>query len=218
VLNSPASLHGFSVHSREPRRGRRPQKPGFAVYVSFSDFLVIPSDARWHHRQISESKEERIADAVALRESGRLEEARELLVELRAEYPDDAHIAVQTAWVHDSMGLEEEAAEHYEAAIAGGLTGDELRGALLGLGSTYRTLGRDEDSERTLRQGIERFPDFLALRAFYAMTQYNLGRPREAVEGLLKLLVETSSEPSIQRYRRALSGYAEDLDRSWLER
>jgi len=48
------------------------------------------------------------------------------------------------------------------------------------------------------------------------MTLYNLGRPRDAIEQLLELLVETADEPSIQRYRRALSGYAEDLDRSWL--
>ena len=161
-------------------------------------------------------RNERLARAVALRESGELEQARELLLELRAELPHDAHVAVQTAWVHDSMGLEEEAALHYEAAIAGDLSDEELRGALLGLGSTYRTLGRDADSERTLRQAIERYPDFRALRAFHAMTAYNLGRPREAVEELLKLLVESTSDPGILRYRRALTAYAEDLDRSWL--
>ena len=161
-------------------------------------------------------RDERLARAVELRERGDLESARELLLRLRADFPDDAQVAVQTAWVHDSIGLEDEAVEHYEAAIAGDLTDEELRGALLGLGSTYRTLGRDADSDRVLRAGIERFPDFPALRAFHAMTLYNLGRPRDAIEELLKLLVETADEPSIQRYRRALGAYAEDLDRSWL--
>ena len=66
--------------------------------------------------------------------------------------------------------------------------------------STYRTLGRDADSDRVLREGIERFPDFKALRAFHAMTLYNLGRPRDAVEQLLELLVETANDPSIERY------------------
>ena len=163
------------------------------------------------------SKEERLANGVHLRENGDLEEARRLLLDLRAEFPDDPQVAVQTAWVHDSMGLEEEAVEHYEAAIAGELTAEELRGALLGLGSTYRTLGRDEDSDRTFRAAIERFPDFAALRAFHAMTLYNLGRPREAVQQLLNVLLETASDPSIERYRRALTAYAEDLDRSWLD-
>lgn len=161
--------------------------------------------------------DERFAKAVALREAGELEQARGLLVELRRERPEDAQVALQTAWVHDSLGLEEEAAEHYEAAIRGELSDDELRGLYLGLGSTYRTLGRDADSERIFREGIERFPDFKPLRVFNAMLDYNLGRPREAVRALIEVLLEASDDPTIQRYRRSLSGYAEDLDRSWLD-
>jgi tetratricopeptide (TPR) repeat protein len=162
------------------------------------------------------SRDERLAHAVTLREHGHLEQALPLLLKLRAEFPDDAQIAVQTAWVHDSLGLEEEAVPHYEAAIASDLPDEQLRGALLGLGSTYRTLGRDADSDRILRQGIERFPDFKAFRVFHALLTYNLGQPRAAIEQLISVLVETTSDPSIQRYRRALSSYAEDLDRSWL--
>jgi len=37
------------------------------------------------------------------------------------------------------------------------------------------------------------------------------------VRALIETLLEASDDPSIQRYRRSLSGYAEDLDRSWLE-
>ena len=162
------------------------------------------------------SHDERYAEAVALREAGRLEEARPLLLALRAECPDDAQIALQTAWVHDSLGYEQEAVRHYEAALAGTLSDEELRGALLGLGSTYRTLGRDADAERTLRRGLERFPDFRPYRAFLAMTAYNRGQPREAVRMLLELLLDASPDPQLQRYRRALTGYAADLDRSWL--
>ena len=161
--------------------------------------------------------DDRLAEAIVLRESGDLEQALPLLLALREEFPDDARIAVQTAWTHDSLGLEEEAAEHYEAAIRGDLSDDELRGLYLGLGSTYRTLGRDADSERVFREGIERFPDFKPLRVFNAMLDYNLGRPREAVRALIEVLLEASDDPTIQRYRRSLTGYAEDLDRSWLD-
>lgn len=163
------------------------------------------------------SRDERLARAVALREDGKLEDARKLLLELRVEFPTDARIAVQTAWLHDSMGFEEEAVEHYRSAIAGDLTDEELRGALLGLGSTYRALGRDAASDETFRRGIERFPDFAALRVFRAMTLYNLGRSSEAVRELIHVLLETSSDPSIERYRRSLGAYADDLDRSWLD-
>ena len=161
--------------------------------------------------------DERFARAIALREAGELERARGLLLELRRERPGDAQVALQTAWVHDSLGLEEEAAGHYEAAIRGDLSDEELRGLYLGLGSTYRTLGRDADSERVFREGIERFPDFKPLRVFRAMLDYNLGRPRDAVRALIEVLLEASDDPTIQRYRRSLSAYAEDLDRTWLD-
>ena len=105
-------------------------------------------------------------------------------------------MAVLTAWTHDSLGLEEEAAEHYEAALANGLAGDDLRGALLGLGSTYRTLGRDDDSERIFRRGLEEFPDFRPYRVFRAMLQYNRGEAREAVRELVNILLETTSDPT----------------------
>jgi tetratricopeptide (TPR) repeat protein len=160
--------------------------------------------------------DERLARAVELREAGRLEEALPLLLALREEFPDDARIALQAAWTHDSLGLEEEAAEHYEAAIRGDLSDDELRGLYLGLGSTYRTLGRDADAERVFAEGIERFPDFRPLRVFNAMLDYNLGRPREAVRALIETLLEATDDPTIQRYRQSLTAYAEDLDRSWL--
>lgn len=162
------------------------------------------------------SDDERLARAVELREGGQLEQARELLLALRTEFPANAHIAVQTAWVHDSLGLEEAAVSHYRAAIAGDLSDQELRGALLGLGSTLRTLGRDAEADAIFRLGVERFPDYRPLRVFYAMLRYNLGAPREAIADLLKLLLESTSDAEILRYRRALTAYAEDLDRSWL--
>ncbi|HEX6703896.1 MAG TPA: tetratricopeptide repeat protein [Albitalea sp.] len=165
---------------------------------------------------MSASPDTRLADAIALRENGQLQLALPLLLALRAEFPADARIAVQTAWVHDSLGLEQEAVAHYEAALAGELGDDERRSALLGLGSTLRALGRDADSDRVLREGIARFPDFKPLRVFHALTAYNLGRPRDAIEQLIGLLLESTDDPTILRYRRSLSAYARDLDRSWL--
>src|SRR3954469_313162 len=161
--------------------------------------------------------DERLALAERLYAERQFEHARPLLLELRAEQAGDPRIAVLTAWTHDSLGLEAEAAEHYEAALANGLAGDDLRGALLGLGSTYRTLGRDDDSERIFRRGLEEFPDFRPYRVFRALLQYNRGEAREAVQELITMLVETTSDPAIQRYERALTGYADDLDRSWLD-
>ncbi len=58
---------------------------------------------------------DRLTEAIQLREIGRakqdraiLEEARTLLLDLAAAYPDDAEITFQTAVVHDNLGLERE--------------------------------------------------------------------------------------------------------------
>jgi Tetratrico peptide repeat len=46
------------------------------------------------------------------------------------------------AWSRDAQGLEADALIHYEKALKLGLSGEDLRGALLGAGSTYRNRGQ----------------------------------------------------------------------------
>lgn len=150
--------------------------------------------------------------AVWLREEG-TPQARERLVSLVDRYPQDATIAYQTAWAHDSVGLEAEAVPFYERALNGsGLSAEDRHGAFLGLGSTYRVLGRYDLSLATLRRGLEEFPDNPALRAFLAMALYNVGESREAVRTLLKVTATTSADPQVQNYRRAIEYYADNLD------
>ncbi|MGW4054869.1 tetratricopeptide repeat protein [Streptomyces sp. NPDC004779] len=154
-----------------------------------------------------------LEEAVALRSGGRREEARERLVSLAARLPGDAEVAYQTAWAHDVLGLEADAVPYYETALAGpGLTADDRRGALLGLGSTYRTLGRYEDAVGLLEPATAEFPEDGALRAFLAMALYNTGRHHDSVRLLLTLLAATSEDPSVREYRPAIEHYARDLD------
>ncbi|MEV6249390.1 tetratricopeptide repeat protein [Streptomyces sp. NPDC051742] len=162
-----------------------------------------------HH----EEKNGLLAEAVALREQGRKEEALERLVALAARHPDDAEVAYQTAWAHDVLGLEKEAVPYYERALAGtGLTSDDRCGALLGLGSTYRVLGRHDEAVSLLTGAVEEFPEDGSLRAFLAMALYNTGRHHESVRLLLRLLAATSEDESVRAYRPAIEHYAEDLD------
>jgi predicted Zn-dependent protease len=165
---------------------------------------------------VIESLDERLAHAVRLRESGEPDRARELLLSLRAEFPADPRIAYQTAWVHDVLDLEEEAVPHYRAAIAGGLPAEQARDAMLGLGSTLRALGRDDEAAEVFADGLRRCPGHRPLRVFRAMLRYNTGESREAVADLLRVLVESTEDPEIRQYERAISAYAEDLDRGWL--
>ena len=138
-----------------PDRVGHPSRPGpVDQVVDVGDGPEILG--AWQDRRVTGSPEERLARAVALRDGGEPDRARELLLALRTEFPADPHIAVQTAWVHDSLGLEEEAVAHYRAALAGDLADEELRGAFLGLGSTLRALGRDAEADEVFRLGGRR--------------------------------------------------------------
>jgi predicted Zn-dependent protease len=159
--------------------------------------------------------QDRLTEAVSLRENGDVEEAVRLLVELQREHPEDPQVNLQCAWAHDKLGLEREAVPFYEKAIDLGLDGQDLRDALLGLGSTYRALGEGLRATKTLALGVERYPEDRAMQVFYAMALYSSDRPKEACELLLRVLVDTTSDEDILRYRPAIDTYAADLDQVW---
>lgn len=158
---------------------------------------------------------ERLERAIALREQSRDDEARTLLVDLHSDAPDDARVNLQCAWIHDKLGLESEAVPFYERAISIGLVGDDLKDALLGLGSTYRALARYDEAVEILSRAVDEFPDDRGIQVFLAMSLYNTGAAKDAVERLLSILVETTADADISKYRNALSVYAADLDRTW---
>jgi tetratricopeptide (TPR) repeat protein len=138
-----------------------------------------------------------------------------MLAELHEANPDDAAVNLQCAWIHDKLGLESEAVPYYEKAIELGLEGDDLQHALLGLGSTYRSLGRYDDALHALTRGVTEFPDDPAMKVFRAMSLYNHGRAKEACETLLGVMASTEQPAEIARYQKAIAEYASDLDRRW---
>jgi tetratricopeptide (TPR) repeat protein len=157
----------------------------------------------------------RLLSAIQLRENQKYEEARELLLELHDEFPDDPQVNYQWAWIHDLLGLEREAIPFYEKAIQEGLTGDELKGALLGMGSTYRCIGEYQKAKEAFERALELFPERHEYKTFLAMTYYNLGEHSKAMELLLNSLAETSKDEGVIRYQRAIQFYADKLDETW---
>jgi tetratricopeptide (TPR) repeat protein len=150
--------------------------------------------------------------AIQLRKSGDLEESRTLLIELVKQEPHNPVIWYQCAWAHDMMGLEREAVPFYTKSLELGLIGEDRQGALLGLGSTYRTLGMYEEAKGVFQEAIKEYPERREFQVFYAMVQYNLQEYSKAMEILLKQLVETSNDPEIQTYKRAILFYSDKLD------
>lgn len=162
---------------------------------------------------------ERLNKATQLREEGRakqdqavLAEAREMLLDLAADYPDNAEINFQTAVAHDNSGLGREAIPFYVRALEQGLSGPDLERALLGLGSTYRYLGYYQEAEETLRRGVREFPHNRGLQVFLAIALYNTENYKESIELLLSNLMETTSDEKLQYFKRPIMYYAQHLE------
>jgi len=158
---------------------------------------------------------EKLEEAIHYREVGKLDASKMLLIELVTQFPDSPEIHYQCAWTHDNLGLEREAVVYYEKALSLGLEQEDAKGAFLGLGSTYRTIGEYEKSKVTLLKGLEEFPENHGLKAFLAMTLYNLGEHKKSMEILLTSLAATSNDTEIEKYQRAINFYAPRLDDKW---
>jgi len=163
--------------------------------------------------------QEKLASALKLRESEKHEEARQLLLELHAEFPDDPQVnygsMLPCAWIHDLLGLEREAIPFYEKAIATGLSGGDLKSALLGMGSTYRCIGEYQKSIDTFQHALNLFPDSHEFKVFLGMAYYNIGEHSKAMSLLLNTLADISCDDGILRYQRAIRFYSDKLDQTW---
>jgi tetratricopeptide (TPR) repeat protein len=142
--------------------------------------------------------------AIRLREAGELEEAHAVLLKLLERDPEDPAVNYQCAWVHDRMGREREAIPLYERAIERGLSGGNLEGATLSLGSSYRAVGGRAKAAEVLQGGVARFPQNRAMQVFLAMALHDLDEHDQAMGLLLRNLAAISSDPEIAAYREAI--------------
>jgi len=161
----------------------------------------------------------RLAEAIQLRETGRakedleiLDQARTILLNLAAADAENAEITFQLAICHDNMGRSPEAVPYYVQALSQGLSGSSQERCLLGLGSTYRSMGEYQKAAETLRRGVKEFPNNRALQVFLAMALYNTQHYKEAMELVLNNLMETTSDEKLQYFKRGISYYASHLD------
>lgn len=160
---------------------------------------------------------ENVFDVVAqcVREGGEGPmKAVELLLDYTSAHPTDPKGWFELAGVYDLLGMEEEALLYYERV-------GELGVALLPLlhqprfylqmGSTLRNLRRFDDAKRCFIEGVERFPEHRALRAFQSLVSYSSGRLEDAVKELFSAILHCTENESIKEYRRALTAYVDDL-------
>ncbi|GAB6109953.1 tetratricopeptide repeat protein [Fusibacter bizertensis] len=152
--------------------------------------------------------------AINYRENGKTDEAMDILKSLLETHPDDAEINYQLAWCYDVLGYEKEAVPYYEKAIAIGLCEKDQIEAIIGLGSTYRTIGQYSKSQILLENSISKY-DNKALEVFLAMTLFNLNDYEKSISILLKLLADSSSDEDIRKFSKAISFYSDRLNQVW---
>jgi tetratricopeptide (TPR) repeat protein len=145
------------------------------------------------------------------RHGGQTDTILDQLRALDASHPQVGEINYQIAWTLDSLGREREALPHYEKAISLGLPPNEQSGALIGLGSTLRNLGHLDRAADVLESGQTQFPDHPEFAAFLALVRHDQGRHRDAVQLALTTLLDTSEDPGITTYQRALRHYVSHL-------
>ena len=156
-----------------------------------------------------------IKQAIEFRKQDKYQESRALLKTLLNDETYSAKAHLQIAWSYDNEGKEQEAITHYQSSLSGLLSSEERFDALFGLASTYRSLGMYSEALSYFEQTLIEYPSSIEVQPFYAMCLYNLGRHKEATSLLLDLLVSTTNSDAIKEYQRAISLYAEDLDRTW---
>ncbi|HVZ62969.1 MAG TPA: tetratricopeptide repeat protein [Lacunisphaera sp.] len=147
---------------------------------------------------------EELEAIVGARAHGQLREILPRLQALDARHPNVAEIHHQLAWTFAVLEKPADALPHYEKAIALGLPPNELSGAFIGLGTTLRALGHLERSVEVLRTGASQFPDNPEFAVFLALTLFAQGRQAEALRLVLDTLCDTTDDPGLTAYQRAI--------------
>lgn len=152
-----------------------------------------------------------IQKAKSLRKAGASAEAFAAVQNALKVHPRSAELNYLAASICDAERTKAEAVPFYLQSLELGLKGHDRRDALLGLASTYRSLGEYEKSKKTFEMGIIEFPQYHPYNVFLALTEFNLNRPEEAIKILLDVLIQTTADQEIRSYERALKFYSTRL-------
>ena len=157
------------------------------------------------------------ARAFELLRSGEPASIDQALTMLRKEAdanPDDFKALFEYAGAFDFLGREKDALPHYLKIFEQGhqrLPVDDQPRLYVQLGSTLRNLSSLPESKSILSEGIKYFPKYKALRVFLALTEHSLGNHAQAMQLMIEVTLEGTSDSSLVDYTRALGWYASKL-------
>jgi len=154
---------------------------------------------------------EELEAIVGARAHGQSKEIIPRLKSLDERHPNVAEINYQLAWSCDVLGRSADALPYYEKAVALGLAPNELSGALLGLGNTLRALGERARAVEVLRSGKAQFPENREFDVFLALALHELGQHTAALQLMIETLCDTTEDPGLTAYQRAIRHAASKL-------
>jgi len=142
----------------------------------------------------------RLLAASRLQEAGDHQAAIDLLEQIREIEPDNKQVLYGLAISLYAVGNYREAA-HVGATLLAEATDNASRSAEIYVivGSAYGRLGAWEESEKTLNEGMTRWPDDQSLPVQHAITLEGLGRMDEAVAELESCLRRAPYDPVLWR-------------------
>jgi cyanophycin synthetase len=113
--------------------------------------------------------------------------------------------ALKEALSLDAAGYEKQAIPFYRLALARGLANEDLHTALIGLGSSLRTVGQTTAAITTLRKARKLFPRDIVVMMFLALAHYDAGQRDLVIRQLADALLNESTQPRLAPYRRVLA-------------
>jgi tetratricopeptide (TPR) repeat protein len=137
-----------------------------------------------------------------------------LLEQFLLQEPSDIQSWYDLACCNDFIGRELEAEPCYKKVHELGsdkLSLRDQKGFYVGYGSTLRNNQKLNDSEKILREGISKFPEYAPLKVFLGLTYYSRGDHKESSRILLDMASTLPSEV-MDGYERAARLYFENLD------
>jgi tetratricopeptide (TPR) repeat protein len=155
--------------------------------------------------------EEWEAKAEELLESQSFEDTMKFLLQVLQHDPKNPRLYYFMGRTHHALGKFSDAIAAYDRALQLNLRKDEAKEAYLGMGMLLRATGKYKEANEIFKEALQRFNTYRPLRVFFALTLFNLGDYGPAFEILLRQLAETTSDESLEKHRKTMAFYADNL-------
>lgn len=126
-------------------------------------------------------------------------------------YPKNPRLSYEYGGVYDYLGKEDEAIPLYKEALALGISGSFRIKTLIQMGSTYRNLGKFDESKQVLELAVKESGGDSAAVIFLSMTLFSSGEAGKAALLALRHIYK-EDKGLVQRYRRSIGNYLDELE------